>query len=318
MRFRLTTAIAFAACATLGLSACSSESSANEDSTSNETVTITHAQGESTIPLNPQRVVVFDQSVLQSMIDLDLPDAIGVPELTKWPVSLERYQSDATAKVGSLKEPDLEAVNALEPDLIIVAARSAAKLKDLNEIAPTIDLSVDPKDFFNSFEKQNRNLAAIYGAEDSVDAAFTSIRDAQKTVGESVAASGRRGLILRVEAAEATAYGPGSRYGIIHDLGVKPVNDNFTTEVAHGDAVSFEYIAEANPDVMFVQDIAADLGDTSGPAAAAVLDNDLVARTNAAKNNKIAYLDLYTWYMAPNAISSVQDQIKVVGDTVGA
>ncbi|WP_075836098.1 MULTISPECIES: siderophore ABC transporter substrate-binding protein [unclassified Rhodococcus (in: high G+C Gram-positive bacteria)] len=317
MRFRFTTVIALAATATLGLTACSSDDSATADASA-DTVLITHAQGETTVPLNPERVVVFDQSVLQSMIDLELPAAVGVPALSNWPASLEQYKSDGTKKVGSLFEPDFEAVNALEPDLIIVAARSAAKYPELSEIAPTVDLSVDAENFLTSFEEQNRNLAKIYGADDAVDAAFASIETAKNAITAAAANANVRGLILRVEAAEVTAYGPGSRYGIIHDLGINPVNENFAKEVAHGDAVSFEYIAQANSDVMFVQDREAPLGDTTGPNAAPVLNNPLVAGTNAAKNNKIIYLDLYTWYMAPNAISSVQQQIEVVGDAVGA
>ncbi|CAM3178358.1 ABC transporter substrate-binding protein [Prescottella defluvii] len=315
MRIRLTAAVAILAAATLGLSACSSDTST---AAAGETVVITHAQGETTVPLNPEKVVVFDQSVLQSMIDLELPDAVGVPQLTQWPESLTRYQGDGTAKVGSLKEPDFEAVNALEPDLIIVAARTANAYDALSDIAPTVDLTVDAKDFLASTEKQNRNLAAIYGEQDAFDARWAGVQEQYDAVAAKATAANLRGLITRVEAAEVTAYGPGSRYGIIHDLGIAPVNDSFATEVAHGDAVSFEYIAKANPDVIFVQDREAPLGDTTGPNAGPVLNNPLVAGTNAAKNDKIVYLDLYTWYMAPSGISAVEDQIKVVGDVVGA
>lgn len=315
MRNRLIVAVATLAAATLGLTACSSDSSAEA---AGATVVISHARGETTVPLNPAKVVVFDQSVLQTMVDLELPDAVGVPALTQWPASLSRYQGDATAKVGSLKEPDFEAVNALEPDLIIVAARTAKDYAALSDIAPTVDLSVDAKDFLASTEKQNRNLAAIYGQQDAFDARWTAVQNRYDEVLAAATTANLRGLITRVEAAEVTAYGPGSRYGIIHDLGIAPVNENFATEVAHGDAVSFEYIAKANPDIVFVQDREAPLGDTTGPNAGPVLNNPLVAGTNAAKNGKIVYLDLYTWYMAPSGISSVEDQINVVGDAVGA
>ncbi|MFE7422045.1 siderophore ABC transporter substrate-binding protein [Rhodococcus sp. NPDC057529] len=315
MRFRASP-IVLAVAATIGLAACSSEVSAT--ATGAETLSIAHAQGQSEVPVDPQRVVVFDQSVLQSMIDLDLPDAVGVPALTQWPASLDRYRGEGTVKVGSLFEPDYEAVNSLDPDLIIVASRSAAAYPQLSEIAPTVDLTVDPNNFLASFEQQNRTLAQIFGADAAADTAFADIETQKAAVTAAAGTADRRGLILRVEAAETTAYGPGSRYGIIHDLGIKPVNDTFAQDVAHGDAVSFEYIAQANPDLLFVQDREAKLGDTSGPNAAPVLNNELVNGTNAAKTGKITYLDLYTWYMAPNAVSSVQEQIRVVGDTVGA
>lgn len=159
MRIRLSAAVASVAAASLGLSACSSGTSSDAAADTGATVVISHAQGETEVPVDPERVVVFDQSVLQSMIDLDLPDSVGVPALTNWPESFARYRGDDVAKVGSLFEPDFEAVNALEPDLIIVAARSATSYDALSEIAPTVDLSVDSKDFLASVEKQNRNLA---------------------------------------------------------------------------------------------------------------------------------------------------------------
>ncbi|KOS55901.1 siderophore ABC transporter substrate-binding protein [Rhodococcus rhodochrous] len=316
MRIRLSAAVALVAATSLGLSACSSDISSDTAETG-ETIVVSHAQGETEVPVDPERVVVFDQSVLQSMIDLDLPDAVGVPALTNWPDSFARYRGDDVAKVGSLFEPDFEAVNALEPDLIIVAARSATSYDALSEIAPTVDLSVDSKDFLNSVEKQNRNLAGIFGAEDAFEAKFGGIRESFDAVSASAEQANLRGLILRVEAAEVTAYGPGSRYGIIHDLGVAPVSETFADDVAHGDAVSFEYIAQADPDLMFVQDREAPLGDTTGPNASRVLGNPLVGGTTAAEEGRITYLDLYTWYMAPSALSSVQSQIDVVGQAVG-
>ncbi|MEZ7239511.1 ABC transporter substrate-binding protein [Rhodococcus sp. GXMU-t2271] len=316
MRIRLSAAVALVAAASLGLSACSSDTPSDTADTG-ATIVVSHAQGETEVPVDPERVVVFDQSVLQSMIDLDLPDAVGVPALTNWPESFARYRGDDVAKVGSLFEPDFEAVNALDPDLIIVAARSATSYDALSEIAPTVDLSVDSKDFLNSVEKQNRNLAGIFGAEDAFEAKFGGIRESFDAVSASAEQASLRGLILRVEAAEVTAYGPGSRYGIIHDLGVAPVSETFADDVAHGDAVSFEYIAQADPDLMFVQDREAPLGDTTGPNASRVLDNPLVGGTTAAEEGRITYLDLYTWYMAPSALSSVQSQIDVVGQAVG-
>lgn len=55
----------------------------------------------------------------------------GVPSGISFPEYLKKYQGDEYAKIGTLFEPDYEAVNAAEPDLIIVAGRSAAKYGEL-------------------------------------------------------------------------------------------------------------------------------------------------------------------------------------------
>lgn len=302
----------------LTLSACANTVEAKPESgaTTATTVSVVHAQGTQDVPVKPAKVVVFDLSVLQTMTDLGV-DAIGVPEMTAGylPESLAKYEGADVAKVGSLFEPDYEAVNALDPDLIIVAARSAAVLPELAKIAPTIDLSVDQSNYLASAKERNLQIGEIFGVEDQVakriEALDTKIADAKEK-----APNAGPGLILRVEAKEVTAYGPGSRYGIIHELGVPAVSDDYVTDASHGDAVSFEFIREANPSLLFVQDREAASGDTTGPNASAVLDNELVNATDAAKNGGIVYLDLFAWYLAPSALSSLEAQVQTVTDAV--
>src|SRR5687768_12223774 len=100
--------------AVLALSACGTTETA-EASDSSAEVTVTHAQGETTVPVDPQTVVVFDVGVLSTLDDLGV-EVAGVPDAV-FPESLAHYGEDEYAKVGSLFEPDYEAVNALEPDL---------------------------------------------------------------------------------------------------------------------------------------------------------------------------------------------------------
>lgn len=305
--------------AVLALSACGTtgDADAEPNAGSGEAITVAHAQGETTIEGTPEKVVVFDLSVLSTLDDLGI-EPVGVPQMEDGylPQSLSHYAGDDVTKVGSLFEPDYEAVNALEPDLIIVAARSAAVYSELAEIAPTIDMTVDNSDFLNSFEERTTTMASIFGKEAEATERIDAIKDGIAEVAETASDAGTA-LILRVEGAEATAYGPGSRYGIIHDaFGLPAVSDGFATDAAHGDAVSFEFIAEADPDIMFVQDREAPVGDTTGPNATAVLDNDLVNGTKAAKNDRIVYLELFTWYLAPSALSSLEGQIDAVRGAV--
>src|SRR3712207_6615346 len=150
----------------LAVSACGSEDTTAEASSGSAEVTVPHAQGETAVPADPQKVVVFDVGVLSTLDSLGV-EVAGVPEAT-YPESLAQYGGTEYAKVGSLFEPDYEAVNALEPDLIIVGGRSAAVYPELAEIAPTIDLTVDNGDFLASFEERVTTLAEVFGEEDAV------------------------------------------------------------------------------------------------------------------------------------------------------
>src|SRR5690606_41003609 len=69
-----------------------------------------------------------------------------------------------------------------------------------------------------------------------------------------------------------SAYGPGSRFGILHDtLGVAPAVEDVEA-ATHGEAISFEFILETNPDWLFVVDRDAATGE-GGEAAAQVLED---------------------------------------------
>ncbi len=127
--------------------------------------------------------------------------------------------------MGSLKEPDFEAVSSAAPDLIIVSGRTAGAYEELSKIAPTIDLSVDAAKPMESFKAQTEKLGKIFKKEDE---AASKLAEVDKTVADTKtkAASAGKGLIVLTSGGEVTAYGAGSRFGIIHDvLGVPAAAD---------------------------------------------------------------------------------------------
>jgi iron complex transport system substrate-binding protein len=275
-------------------------------------VTVTHAQGETTVPVDPETVVVFDLGTLATLDSLDVQVA-GVPEAA-FPESLSTFSGDEYAKVGSLFEPDYEAVNALEPDLIIVGGRSAAVYPQLAEIAPTLDLSVDNADFMASFAERATTLGAVFGEEDAVADRLAAIDERVAEVNEAAQGAGEA-LIVMTSASEVSAYGAGSRFGIVHnELGLTPADEGLT-EANHGDAVSFEYLAETDPDIMFVIDRDAAIGE-SGAAAQQVLDNELVRGTKAWTDDAVYYLDSAVWYLAPNGLPSVETMVEEIAQAV--
>jgi iron complex transport system substrate-binding protein len=297
----------------LAVSACGGgEDTTAEAASDSAEVTVTHAQGETAVPADPRKVVVFDVGVLSTLDSLGV-EAAGVPEAT-YPESLTQYSGDEYAKVGSLFEPDYEAVNALEPDLIIVGGRSAAVYPELAEIAPTIDLTVDNTDFLASFEERVTTLAEVFGTEDAVADRLAALDQRVAEVKEASAGAGDA-LFVMANAGEVSAYGPDTRFGLVYnELGLTPTDEGLTA-ADHGDAISFEYIAEKDPDILLVLDRDAAIGE-SGTAAQQVLDNELVRGTTAWQNDDVHYLDSSVWYIAPNGLPSVEQMVEEVGAAV--
>lgn len=294
------------------LSACGAPPQPTTAGAETGTITVTDAVGEVEVPLQPETVLVFDMSLLDSLDTLGVPVA-GLPK-GNVPEFLAEYQDERYADIGTLFEADLEAVNAAEPDVILVAGRSSELKPDLSEIAPTLDLTLDSADFMGSFTRNAEVLGEVFGKEAEVD---TILADLDSSVSEvqGLADVSGPGLIVLTSGNEVTAYGPGSRFGIIHDvLGVAPAIPDVEA-ATHGEAISFELIADTDPAQMFVVDRDAATGDG---AAAAVLENELVTGTAAWRTGDVAYLDPTTWYIAGGGLSTVPAMVDEIRAAVSS
>ncbi|QKP78147.1 siderophore ABC transporter substrate-binding protein [Methyloligella sp. GL2] len=271
-------------------------------------VTVKHAQGETVLEDTPERVLVFD------LASLDTLDSLGV-QVTGvagdfFPGHLAKYAGDEYAKVGSLFEPDYEAVAAADPDLIIIGGRSATKYEALAKIAPTIDLTADNRDYLPSALRHAETLGKIFGKQAEVDARIAKLRKSIEDL-KAQAADAGTGLIVLTTGGRLSAFGPGSRFGVLHDaFGIKPAAGHLDTAV-HGQAISSEFILKTDPDWLFVIDRDAAIG-RAGEAAEQLLDNELVRETKAWKQGHVVYLDPANWYLIGGGLTSLQAQVDQI------
>ena len=280
-------------------------------------VTVTTAQGDVTVPFQPARVVVIEHGVLDTIDYLGAGESVvGIPHHAV-PSYLTDYTT-STENTGTLFEPDYEAINAVEPDLIIVGGRSAATLPEMEAIAPTIDLSFGwgSEAFLSTFEATTTALGQIFGAEEQAAAALAEVTAGAQAVAADAADEGP-GLVLMTSAGEVSAYGPApeGRFDFVYDLlGVTPAVEQVAID-DHGDAISFEFIAETDPSLLIVLDRDAAIGE-DGEAAQAVLDNELVNGTTAVANDDVLYVDTEKWYLSLGGVTAVTSIIDEVGSLV--
>lgn len=135
------------------------------------TVTGVDANGEAvevTVPYNPEKVVVLDLANLDILDNLGLGDHIvGAPTITL--PYLQSYNEDIPI-VGSVKTPDLEAVMACEPDLILMGGRMAEYYDELGEIATVLRLTTVSDDGLVEAIRGNANtIGSIFGKTEQVD-----------------------------------------------------------------------------------------------------------------------------------------------------
>ncbi|HEV7317781.1 MAG TPA: siderophore ABC transporter substrate-binding protein [Ensifer sp.] len=278
-----------------------------------ETLTIEHSSGTTEVEKNPKTVLVYDFGMLETLDMLGIPVS-GVPG-SAIPPSLEKYKADTYPKIGTLFEPDFEAINAAEPNLVIVGGRSQAKYAEVAKLAPTIDLTSDDKDLIGSIKKNATILGQIFGKEEEIKANIAKL-DASIEALRGLAADKGTGLILLTTGGKISAYGSGSRFGTLHDVfGIKPADPELQV-ATHGQAISYEYILETNPDWIFVVDRDAAIGQQAQPAAA-LLDNELVRQTKAWKDGHVVYLDSAKLYLTASGLKSQQDIVDQLTQALG-
>jgi iron complex transport system substrate-binding protein len=173
-------------------------------------VTITHAKGETVLKAKPEKLLVLD------IPSLDTLDALGVEPTgvlsSNLPTYLKKYADDKYAKIGTLFEPDYEAINAAEGDLAIIGGRSSKTYPEVSAIVPTIDMTINPKEFIASVKSNVTKLGEITGKQAEAAKLDASI-DEKIAALKAVAPDAGKAMILITNAGKVGSYGPSSRLG---------------------------------------------------------------------------------------------------------
>ena len=273
-----------------------------------ETITITTTRGDVAVPMNPERIAVYDLGMADTLSKLGIP--IGA-SIDKTGLSYVESVIKDAKKVGTLFEPNYEALNEYQPQLIIIGSRAAKAFDQLNALAPTIEMTADTKNLRESSKQRIDAFAKIFKKQaeaDKIKAEIDAVFDAAK----KAALSKGSGLIILVNGGKMSAYGSSSRLGgwIHKDIGIPTVDENIK-EGSHGQPITFEYIKQKNPDWLFVLDRSAAIGE-EGQAAKDVLNNPLVAETNAWRKGQVVYLVPETYLAAGGAqeLINAANQLK--------
>lgn len=270
-------------------------------------IVVKHSLGEAVVNKNPKKVIVFDYATLDSLDKMGI-DVIGLPKGSTMPSFLEKFNDDKYENVGTLFEPDFEKIYELQPDVIFVSGRQAEVYEELAEIAPTIYFEVNGADYMGSVTRNLTTLGEIFGKEEFIEKELANINESIQELNKKATQSGKNALIVMANDGNISAFGEGSRFGVIHgDFGFEPVDKEIKVG-NHGNSITFEYILEKNPDYVFIIDRAATTGGSV--TAKQIFDNEIIKQTDAYKNGKIIYLNSQVWYVASGGLTGTQIMIE--------
>lgn len=289
------------------LTACSpsapSEGSTGNSNT-NDAIKIEHSLGTTELQKTPVKTVVFDYGLV------DILDGLGVEitalPKTQLPAALEKFKADSYSNAGSLQEPDFEQLAELAPDVILISGRAEAHYAELTKLAPTVFFTTNGPDYMAGMAENAEILGKIYGKESEAEVKISKLNEMADGIKVKAEASGKNALILMANDGALSAYGPGSRFGLIHSLGFTPA-DTGIEDSTHGQNVTFEYVLEQDPDHIFVIDRSAIAGGEN--SAEKMFDNELIRQTRAFQADNIHYLDAYNWYVISGGFTSTENML---------
>lgn len=261
---------------------------------------------------NPKRVATYNFGVLDMMDTIGI-ELFGITNLglakASVPLSLEEYSAGKYENIGTLFEPDFTALDFFDPELIILDGRSATLYSTFKTRYPDADVLDATLTTYNvvTQEAVADNIARLFPA------VSTQIEEAMSAIKTDIAAikavaENHEALFVLSNGDALTAYGDTGRYNSLHtDFGFIPAVEGIVTEAQHGTSINKEYLTTHDPEIIFIMDRAAAIGETSGFQS--FLNDPLIKTLTSYKTNHIYPLSAQAWYTVTGGFTSTRQMI---------
>lgn len=282
-------------------------SPSDQNSLTQECRPIKHALGETCVPLNPQRIVTLSSADLDSVLVLGMKPVGVVSNVSP----LLRQKVPNVAKVGIVGSVNLEAIAALQPDLIIGGEYGdGAIYQQLSQIAPTV---LDGTQTNGEWKQILRFNAKVLGKRDRAEALLREYDQRLKTFREQMAKQGNSPTVslVRIYPNRISLYLKNSFAGtILEDAGLaRPPTQNqgILGEPPFQKMISLETLEQADGDILFVWTYGAtsEIAKSAQNALTTLEKDPLWSQLQAVQNQQVYEVDPY-WnvssYIAANAV----------------
>lgn len=275
------------------LAACGDDGAASADAAA--TRTITHAEGVTEVPAEPRRIVALqDQNALLPLLELGVKPVASAGLIgddgSRSFRRTEGFDTGGIEFVGAYGEPNLEAIAARQPDLIVSDEFGIDDQYDqLSRIAPRVAVQV----FERPLTEALMDFARVVGREERAEelraeyeARIERLRaelgaDLERT-SVSILGSGSPGSFYQADS------GGQALYTVMRDLGLP--RPPLQREGAVGDFTEFsiERLQAHDADVVLVVDFS---GEDADPGTTALVDSRLYRSLRATRAGQSYVID---------------------------
>lgn len=300
----MTLAAATAAILTLASCGTAATDSAAGPEAATSSVTIEDNNGSHTVNMPAKSIVATDNRTFQTLSSWGVKLSAGAVTLMP---STSPYKNDSSiVNLGNHREPNLEAVVAVNPDLIINGQRFAKYQDDFKKLAPNATVvTLDPREgqpLDEELKRQTTVLGELFGKPTE---AKNLNADLDASIARAKAAYNKDQKVMAVITSGGkigfSAPSKGRTLGPVYDiLGLTPALEVKDSSTDHqGDDVSVEAIAKSNPDWILAmdRDAAVSADDPKYvPANEVLSQSPALKNVTASKNSNIVYMpaDTYT------------------------
>ncbi len=283
----------------LALASCSSAQDEPASPAAGETVTVEDNHGTKEIATPAAKVAATDNRSFE-ILDAWGVDLVAAPK-PLIPFTVTDYAEDASlVDLGTHREPDLEALAAARPDVVINGQRFTQYYEDivsLNPQAAVVELEPrEGKPLADELKRHALGLGEIFGKQDEAE---RIVQDFDAAVARARAAYDGSSTVMAVNVTGGEinyiAPGQGRTFGPIFDLlGLTPALEVENASEDHrGDEIGVEAIAQADPDWFFVLDRD---GATSARGEEGYVKAQRLVESNAVLSGLPAVKDRHVYY----------------------
>lgn len=257
------------------------------------TRTITHAAGTTEVPLNATRIVTLqDQNALLPLLELGVRPVASAGLLaedgSRTFRRTEGFDTSGIEWIGEYGEPNLEAIAAARPDLIISDEFGGEGFYDeLSKIAPTVFIQIFDE---RPLTEALMQFAEVVGREERAEAFRSAyearIRALRERLGDdlerttvSVLSAGEPGVFYQADT------GGQAQFTVMRDLDLPrpPLQEDGSDE-----EFSLERLPEHDADVLIIDDYS---GEDSDPGVEAIEESPLFSRLGATRAGQAYTID---------------------------
>lgn len=272
------------------------------------------------IPKNPENVVIFDLGLATTFVELGLEDKIaGLPKGDNNSMLSEQlsvFAEDTYENLGGLFEPNYELIAMIQPELIIISGRQSSTdiISELESAAPNaeiINIAADNVNYIESIKESTTIIGELFEVEEEAETLVEELDARVEALNESIEENGESILFVQTNGGDLALHGEGGRYGFLFEELSFEIAGELTDEGTenHGNQITFEFITESNPGLIFVMDRGAAVSEGESTNTD-VLVNDVTSSVDAVANDNIHELSPIEWYLNAGGYGTLMTQLE--------